>query len=250
MRTQTVCSFLAASVLALPALAGGGGGGGHPQVIHLSLDQTATYTSQACTAPCFCIVFDPPHTGPMTGSVTLTLNHEDPGTSSAFYDVTDVDLQASTDVEPSIRFTGTGTFEIGGDFTLTERLALTLTPSEGGDGQTRVYDSGTQTVDGSGGNTVSVSFALDTSRFGCSRHSMQFDATAVPTCAADLGSAGGVRGSDGVLDNNDFIAFIDAFFNGDAVADMGSAGGLPGADGAFDNNDFIVFIDRFFIGCV
>ncbi|MBY0308490.1 MAG: hypothetical protein K2Q09_07085 [Phycisphaerales bacterium] len=33
-------------------------------------------------------------------------------------------------------------------------------------------------------------------------------------CAADIGSARGEAGSDGSLDNNDFIAFINQFFAG------------------------------------
>lgn len=66
---------------------------------------------------------------------------------------------------------------------------------------------------------------------------------------ADIGIAGGVRGSDGLLNNNDFIAFITAFFAADPVADFGSAGGVQGADGTFDNNDFIAFITAFFEGC-
>jgi len=69
------------------------------------------------------------------------------------------------------------------------------------------------------------------------------------SCPADLGVAGGTNGSDGILDNNDFIAFINLFFAADARADFGRAGGESGADGAFDNNDFIVFINRFFNGC-
>jgi predicted outer membrane repeat protein len=76
-----------------------------------------------------------------------------------------------------------------------------------------------------------------------------FQMLMAPPCAADIGKAGGVYGRDGVLDNNDFIAFIDAFFLFSLVADVGSAGGLPGADGHLDNNDFIVFINRFFEGC-
>ncbi|HYD00058.1 MAG TPA: GC-type dockerin domain-anchored protein [Phycisphaerales bacterium] len=73
---------------------------------------------------------------------------------------------------------------------------------------------------------------------------------AVPAlCPADLGQQGGVQGADGVLDNNDFVIFIDYFFNSNPLADLGVQGGLPGADGAFDNNDFVVFIDEFFAGC-
>ena len=70
-----------------------------------------------------------------------------------------------------------------------------------------------------------------------------------PACPADIGKAGGVPGSDGALDNNDFIAFISFFFDSDPSADRGTAGGLPGTDGQFDNNDFIVFINQFFDGC-
>ena len=69
-------------------------------------------------------------------------------------------------------------------------------------------------------------------------------------CAADVGRAGGTYGPDGVLNNNDFVVFIDAFFGGNRlVADVGSQGGVAGGDGMLDNNDFIVFIDAFFGGC-
>jgi hypothetical protein len=69
----------------------------------------------------------------------------------------------------------------------------------------------------------------------------------MPTCgAADVGGVGGVAGADGHLDNNDFVVFIDFFFNHNPLADQGSTGGAPGADGAWDNNDFVVFIDNFF----
>jgi hypothetical protein len=68
-------------------------------------------------------------------------------------------------------------------------------------------------------------------------------------CPADVGRAGGESGADGMLDNNDFIAFIDHFFSLVAVADRGSAGAVPEPDGRFDNNDFVVFVDQFFEGC-
>jgi hypothetical protein len=64
--------------------------------------------------------------------------------------------------------------------------------------------------------------------------------------AADVGGVGGVAGADNHLDNNDFVVFIDFFFNHNPIADQGSTGGAPGADGAWDNNDFVVFIDNFF----
>ena len=72
----------------------------------------------------------------------------------------------------------------------------------------------------------------------------------VTTCGpADLGAQGGVFGGDGLLDNNDFIAFINAYFLADPGADLGQQGGELGGDGLFDNNDFIAFINHFFNGC-
>jgi hypothetical protein len=76
--------------------------------------------------------------------------------------------------------------------------------------------------------------------------------TLVSRCGpADLGGTGGVAAAcgDGVLDNNDFVVFIDYFFSGSHYADVGSAGGVAGSDGQFNNNDFVVFIDQFFSGC-
>lgn len=66
---------------------------------------------------------------------------------------------------------------------------------------------------------------------------------------ADIGSPNGLPGHDGVFDNNDFIVFIDRFFNMDPTADIGTKGGWVGSDGTFDNNDFVVFVDLFFRGC-
>ncbi|MFT3683636.1 MAG: GC-type dockerin domain-anchored protein [Phycisphaerales bacterium] len=88
---------------------------------------------------------------------------------------------------------------------------------------------------GNGINCDHVATSLIISRLGCG--------------PADVGSAGGAPGPDNALNNNDFIAFINFFFAGDARADFGRAGGQPGADGAYDNNDFIAFINAFFAGC-
>jgi hypothetical protein len=74
-------------------------------------------------------------------------------------------------------------------------------------------------------------------------------ATIAPACPADFGRAAGATGPDGRLDNNDLVAFIDAFFAHDPLADVGSTGASPTPDGQFNNNDFIVFIERFFGGC-
>ena len=68
-------------------------------------------------------------------------------------------------------------------------------------------------------------------------------------CVADLGVQGGNPGHDGVLDNNDFVVFIDYFFTHNPLADVGRQGGIAPGDGSWDNNDFVVFIDAFFSGC-
>jgi hypothetical protein len=70
-----------------------------------------------------------------------------------------------------------------------------------------------------------------------------------PSCPADIGTQGGLPGHDGHLDNNDFVVFIDYFFNHNPLADRGIQGGIPGHDNQWDNNDFVVFIDQFFAGC-
>lgn len=75
------------------------------------------------------------------------------------------------------------------------------------------------------------------------------DAINPPSCPGDVGGEGGAEGSDGVLDNNDFIVYIGWFFGADARADVGSEGAAESSDGNFDNNDFVVFINRFFAGC-
>jgi hypothetical protein len=76
-----------------------------------------------------------------------------------------------------------------------------------------------------------------------------FDPASVQLCETDIGGTGGASVPDGILDNNDFIVFIDFFFNNDARADIGAEGGANGSDGLFDNNDFIVYVNRFFNAC-
>lgn len=74
--------------------------------------------------------------------------------------------------------------------------------------------------------------------------------TMPPLCGlADFGSQGGLPRHDGLLDNNDFVAFINLFFAQSQLADIGSQGGIPGPDSQLDNNDFVVLIDSFFGGC-
>lgn len=67
-------------------------------------------------------------------------------------------------------------------------------------------------------------------------------------CLADV-SLGGGPGQDGIVDGNDFVAFINAFAASDPLADVASPGATPGADGIVDGDDFIAFINTFASGC-
>ena len=61
--------------------------------------------------------------------------------------------------------------------------------------------------------------------------------------------AGGIpSGPDGIVDGNDFVAFIKAFAAGEPLADV--AGNDPwGPDGVIDGGDFVAFINAFGAGC-
>jgi hypothetical protein len=85
---------------------------------------------------------------------------------------------------------------------------------------------------------------------GCATSVTGSATVTAPCLSADLAGQGGAPGGDGHLDNNDFVVFIDYFFNHNPLADVGGQGGVAGADGQFDNNDFVVFIDAFFSGCL
>ncbi len=88
------------------------------------------------------------------------------------------------------------------------------------------------------------------STFGGSAGVVMVPGFNLPPCGpADIGRPGGLFGADGLLNNNDFIVYIDRFFASDPRADIGVQGGVPGSDGAWDNNDFVVFIEQFFAGC-
>jgi hypothetical protein len=100
------------------------------------------------------------------------------------------------------------------------------------------------------GRRILLAITDDADAFSTNRlHALVIDGLMSSCGAADLGSQGGVVAPDGDLDNNDFIVFIDKFFQHDAGADLGSQGGVGPGDGQFDNNDFVVFIDLFFAGC-
>ncbi len=101
---------------------------------------------------------------------------------------------------------------------------------------------------------IALASKADVTRYRCivsdSTGSTVSNPVSLAVLEADVGMQGGQPGSDGVMDNNDFIVFIDGFFQGETWADLGMQGGMAGPDGTFDANDFIVYIDLFFNGCM
>ncbi|HYC99953.1 MAG TPA: GC-type dockerin domain-anchored protein [Phycisphaerales bacterium] len=136
------------------------------------------------------------------------------------------------------------TMTVSGPFTVTG-AGVQQTDAASPGGNTHTVTMNTSVIGPAVGQVTFITDAPDAPSFSIA---LSGTVTA-PPCPADLGSQGGNPGGDGLLDNNDFVVFIDYFFGQDARADVGVQGGLPGADGAFDNNDFVVFIDRFFASC-
>jgi hypothetical protein len=65
---------------------------------------------------------------------------------------------------------------------------------------------------------------------------------------ADIVGAGGLPPSDGNVDGDDVIAFMNAFSAGDSMADIVNASGQEPPDGTVDGSDFIAFINAFAAG--
>ncbi|MFT3683484.1 MAG: GC-type dockerin domain-anchored protein [Phycisphaerales bacterium] len=138
------------------------------------------------------------------------------------------------------------TMTVTGPFTLSG-AGVQQTEAPAGGGNTHTVTMNTTTVGHKTGTITITTDAPDTPSYTIALSGDVFEPA--PTCVADLGHQGGLPGGDGQLDNNDFIAFISAFFASNSAADLGHQGGLPGGDGQFDNNDFIAFISAFFAGC-
>jgi hypothetical protein len=114
------------------------------------------------------------------------------------------------------------------------------------------FGSGIVSIPNSDSPTLTIDFPFlsDAGKYDCIIFNLCGSTTTpiyrLAILAADRGSSGGIQGSDGVVNNDDFIVFINQFFESDIRADIGSAGGFALPDGQFDNNDFIAFINLFF----
>lgn len=74
--------------------------------------------------------------------------------------------------------------------------------------------------------------------------------TNASACIADVAQLGGTLGPDGQATADDLVAFLAAFFAGEAaISDVASLGGVPIADGLITPDDIIAFLSAFFAGC-
>ena len=73
----------------------------------------------------------------------------------------------------------------------------------------------------------------------------------VPHCGpADIAGLGGTQTPDGTLTPDDLVAYLAAFFAGNApVADIASLGGAFGPDGQVTVDDLVAYLAAFFSGC-
>jgi|GEM_PF-3546141 len=72
---------------------------------------------------------------------------------------------------------------------------------------------------------------------------------AADTCLADLVAGDGNPPGDGIVDGNDFQAFLNAFGAGEFLGDLVGGDGNPPADASVDGNDFSAFLNAFAAGC-
>jgi hypothetical protein len=68
-----------------------------------------------------------------------------------------------------------------------------------------------------------------------------------PCGRADMGGPGASFGPDGMLDQNDFVMFLQAWFANEPLADLGGPMSR-GEDGFFDGSDIVLFVEEFFEG--
>jgi hypothetical protein len=113
------------SAMISPALAGDA-----PTVYRLTSQSSFV---QGCFPPCLCPLS---LSQDVRGTLTLTPAETDP--FFAHYDVSDVNIFVSAG-ENMTHITGSGTYQIGGDFALVERLLLNLRINNG---EVKQFDSG------------------------------------------------------------------------------------------------------------
>lgn len=249
MKTPITARWSSRAVISAAAIAGSGvvalGQTDRADYIHTLADGSRN-TSAFCRPNCWCgigLTF-----GPLQGELTLRYSHSDDWTT--YYDVVRAELSGTLGSD-AVRYSGTGTYEIGGDFALSQRIVLNLALLTEAEPTIHTFDSGSVLVDVPSMLPGIAIVATSTGGDECAKRSIEIYTTAVgtPVCASDVGAAGGLPGRDGLLDNNDFVAFLGLFFDAHPSADLGAVGGERASDGLFDNNDFIVFIDLFFAGC-
>jgi hypothetical protein len=91
----------------------------------------------------------------------------------------------------------------------------------------------------------------DTSSAGATASFTRIEIIDAARCGpADVAKLGGALGFDGVLSVDDLIAYLGAFFGGNAtIGDIATLGGANAPDGQITADDLIAFLTAFFAGC-
>jgi hypothetical protein len=229
MRTVTSVIAFASAALALNASAQSSIA--PPRV--LVLDRDSSY-SDRCTGPCAC----PTVLYPLHGKLITRLTRSD--MSGQYFDVQLTDWRTLGHT-----ISGSGTYVIGGDFALTQRMLLNVMI----DGQPKVLDSGTLLgLNGAITPGINISVSETPPESVCNFVVLNLELV-LPCSIADVNGLGAGAYPDGRLTVDDVITFIHAFFADDgSIADVASLGGRPIPDGQLTSDDVIAFLSAFFAG--
>ena len=196
--------------------------------VRYRLEPLSQVTEEFCLGPCACPYHE--FVAPVGGTFTLTRRQQGPLFDE--YTVSAVDWTAAGP-NGAIRFTGGGTYRIGGEVALTQQMMLDL--SENG-AAPWAYDSGQVMIDPQH-PFPQISITVASPVVVCRRNTFEFVARPV-ACYADCDGSGSLN----VLD---FACFLNTFAAGDPYANCDGSTAPP----VLNVNDFGCFLNRFAAGC-
>jgi hypothetical protein len=147
------------------------------QPVAYALDADSLVTGDFCLGPCDCGFG--PFTGRLSGTFTLVFDHVDP--LFAVYRVEEVQFIGDLTDFRELRFTGGGTYRIGGEVALLHQLELRLDET----GVIYPFDSGLVVVDGDR-PFPRIGITAQSELMGCTQFTFDFFRATPSGCGADL----------------------------------------------------------------
>jgi hypothetical protein len=213
------------------AIAGCASGALAQSGVRYRLEADSQIVEEFCppNGPCLC----PPHqfSGPVVGTFTLTRTVQGPLFTE--YGVSGVDWLVMIPSLGVQRYTGSGTYRIGGEVGVFHQMQLQL--SENG-ADPIGYDSGTVLADPQH-PFPQIGISITSGLFGCRINTFGIVGTPV-SCAADCDVSGSLNVAD-------FGCFLNSFAAGDPYANCDGSTTPPVLNVA----DFACFLNRFAAGC-